>query len=79
MATTTIGWGDGTSDVITVTYTGAVGGSSPSVSSSPNNTLSGRSKTIKFKSTGGVQLATLTITQNMRSREFNADFNNDFK
>lgn len=79
MATKTIGWGDGTSDVITVTYNGATGTSTPTVSSSPNNTLSQRSKTIYFKSTGGVQLATLKVTQQERSREFNADFNNDFK
>ena len=78
MATATVYWGDGTSDVITVTYSGAVGGSQLTVASAPNRTLASRSRNILLRNAAGVQLATLTVTQQVRAREYNNDYNNDY-
>jgi hypothetical protein len=79
MAAVNIYWGDGTSDVITVNYTGNVGSSQMTVASSPNVLLAARSKTITLKSAAGDLLASLTVTQQPRDREYGADYNNDYK
>jgi hypothetical protein len=74
MASKQIYWGDGTSDVITLTYSGNVGSTQMSVASSPNNFLSQRSKTVALKSAGGVTLGYLTVLQNARSRAYSAAY-----
>jgi hypothetical protein len=48
------------------------------VSSAPNRTLATRSRNILLRDTAGVQLATLTVTQQTRNREYNNDYNNDY-
>ena len=67
MAEKTIMWGDGTADTLTVTYTGTTGSSSLSVASDPNMTLVVRTITVELRS-GGVTLATLTVSQKDRPR-----------
>ncbi|MDR3133034.1 MAG: hypothetical protein LBU42_03300 [Prevotellaceae bacterium] len=79
MANATVYWGDGTSDAITVTYSGTVGDAMMMVDSEPNNTLAARSRTLRLRNSAGVQMATLTVTQQVRAREYSADYNNDYK
>lgn len=79
MAVATIYWGDGTSDVITVTYTGSVGSSQMVVASSPNKSVNERSKTIKLKTAGGMLMGTLSVTQNSRSRAYKAAYSPAYK
>ena len=78
MTITTIYWGDGTSDVITVTFTGDVGSSQMAVASDPNRYPVQRQKVIKLKSTGGVQLGTLTVTQQAYSRSYTIEYANEY-
>ena len=62
--TTTINWGDGTTDKITLTYSAAQGDQTVQVSSDPNNGNNDRTKTITFKTTsGGTVTKTLTVKQ----------------
>lgn len=75
---TTVYWGDGTSDTITVSSSGAVGSSQMTVASAPNRTLATRSRTILLRDAAGAQLATLTVTQQIRNRDYNPDYNNDY-
>lgn len=79
MATQTIAWGDGTADKMTVTYSGTIGSSQMAVASDPNASLSQRVKTINLKDSSGVIRATLTVTQNPRSRDFSTAYNNAYK
>jgi hypothetical protein len=79
MASKQIYWGDGTSDKITVTYSGNVGSSQMAVASDPNALLTYRTKTIVLKSTGGATLGTLTVSQLPRSRAFSAAYNGSYK
>ncbi len=78
MATKTIMWGDGTADTLTVTYTGTTGSSSLSVASDPNMTLAVRTITVELRS-GGVTLATLTVSQKARSRAYSMSYNESYK
>lgn len=79
MATVAIAWGDGTADKITVTYTGAVGNSSMSVTSDPNKSLSQRNKTLTLKDSNGIARATLTVSQKPRSRGYSVSYNKAYK
>jgi hypothetical protein len=79
MASKQIYWGDGTSDKITVTYSGNVGSSQMTVASDPNLFLTYRNKTIVLKSTAGATLGTLTVSQLPRSRAFSAAYNGSYK
>jgi hypothetical protein len=63
MVTAQIPWGDGTSDMLVVTFSGNVGVEEIVVSSAPNNTTGTRTKKLTFKSQGGTMLAELTVTQ----------------
>jgi uncharacterized protein (DUF1786 family) len=71
-------WGDGTSDVITVTYTGQVGSSQLTVEASPNMTLFNRIKEIKLMSSSGIQIGTVTVTQEAQAGAFSAGFSSGF-
>lgn len=71
-------WGDGTSDVITVTYSGAVGSGPMSVKSDPNISLTQRIKTIALK-TNGVTRATLTVSQKARQRAYSVAYDNSYQ
>ena len=79
MAAVNVYWGDGTSNKITVTYSGNVGSSQMTVASDPNNFITMRTKTITLKSAGGVTLGTLTVTQQPRSRAYSAAYNEAYK
>lgn len=68
MTTILIAWGDGTADNILVTFTGA-----------PNKTLRQRQRVIKLKSTDGVMLETLAVTQKARTRAFKLSYTNSYK
>ena len=63
MATKQIAWGDGTSDVITVSYTGTAGSSQVSVSSSMNKTRIEREESFKI-AIGEIVYATIKVVQN---------------
>lgn len=78
MATKTIMWGDGSTDTITVTYTGATGSSSLSVASAPNRSSTSRTKTVALQSEGGT-LATLTVSQKARSRAYSMSYHESYK
>jgi hypothetical protein len=79
MATEQIYWGDGTSDTITLTFSGDVGSSQMTVACDPNIFLTARTKSISLKSTGGVLLGTLTVSQQPSSRAYSAAFSAAFK
>jgi hypothetical protein len=79
MASKQIYWGDGTSDKITVTYSGDVGSSQAIVTGDPNLLLTSRTKTIVLKSTGGDTLGILIVSQLPRSRAFSAAYNGSYK
>lgn len=79
MATTSIGWGDGTTGRIFVTFTGSVGSSQMAVSSDPNKTLTNREKRITFKSTAGLVLGTLLISQKPRARSYSLSYKPAYK
>jgi hypothetical protein len=70
-------WGDGTSDKLYLTYSGATGNSNMTVASDPNFTANERTREITLAGTIGGQ-AVLTITQEAFARDFNNDFNNDY-
>lgn len=78
MAEKTIMWGDGTADTLTVTYTGGAGSSELSVSSDPNRSLVVRTLTVSLRS-GGVTLASLTVSQKARSRAYSMSYNESYK
>lgn len=78
MATKTIMWGDGTSDKITVTYSGSVGSGDMIVMSDPNPTLSSRHATIKLKINGGT-IGTLLVDQKAGSRSFSVAYCKAYK
>ncbi len=78
MAAKTIMWGDGTTDKITVTYSGAVGSSSVSVVSDPNRTLSERTKIISLKINGATK-GTLKVTQKARMRAYSKAYEKSYK
>jgi hypothetical protein len=79
MATKQIYWGDGTSDKITLTYSGDTGSSQMTVASDPNMFLVERSKTVVLKSTAGATLGTLTVSQEQRSRAFSAAYSSAYE
>ena len=78
MAEKTIMWGDGTADTLPVTYTGGAGSSELSVSSDPNRSLVVRTLTVSLRS-GGVTLATLTVSQKARSRAYSMSYNANYE
>jgi hypothetical protein len=78
MASKQVYWGDGSSDKITVTYSGDVGSGQMTVASDPNLFLTYRTKTIVLKSTGGATLGTLTVSQLPRSRAFSAAYSSAY-
>lgn len=78
MATKTIMWGDGTSDKITVTYSGSVGSGDMIVMSDPNPTLSSRHATIELKINGGT-VGTLLVDQEAGSRSFSVAYSIAYK
>nr|DAF13301.1 MAG TPA: hypothetical protein [Caudoviricetes sp.] len=78
MATTTIAWGDGTADKITVTYAGTVGSSQMTIASNVNQSLNQRKKTINLTINGQTK-ATVTVTQPARSRSYSVAYNNGYK
>jgi hypothetical protein len=78
MASKQIYWGDGTSDKVTLTYSGNVGSSQMTVASDPNLFLIYRSKTITLKSSGGATLGYLTVTQMPRERAFSAAYSSAY-
>jgi hypothetical protein len=73
MAAVSIAWGDGTSDVITVNYSGMSGSSQMTVASDPNKTVNARTKVVNLK-VGSTTIATLTVKQNARSRAYSAAY-----
>jgi hypothetical protein len=79
MASKQIYWGDGTSDKITVTYSGDVGSTQMTVAGDPNLFLTSRTKTIALKSTGGATLGALTVSQLPRSRAYSAAYSSAYK
>lgn len=79
MATLSTAWGDGTSDAILVTFTGDVGSTVMTLSSAANKTGRQRERVIMLKSTAGVVLATLKVTQKARSRAFRLSYINSYK
>ncbi|MDR2449789.1 MAG: hypothetical protein LBD52_07510 [Prevotellaceae bacterium] len=79
MATAQIYWGDGTSDKITVTFSGNVGSSQMTVACDPNNFLTARIKNIVLKSTGGATLGMLTVSQQPRSRAYSIGYDEAYK
>jgi hypothetical protein len=79
MATKQIYWGDGSSDQITITYTGEVGSSQMTVASDPNIFLTERTKTISLKSAGGIVLGTLTVSQQPRTRAYSSAYSAAYK
>jgi hypothetical protein len=79
MLTKQIYWIDGSSDKITITYSGIAGSSKMTVASDPNKFLTVRSKTISLKSTGGATLGTLTVSQQSRSRAYSAAYSAAYK
>lgn len=62
MASTSIAWGDGTSDYLTCTYSASSGNQTVTISSSLNKGTTSRKKTLKVSTASGVY-ATMTITQ----------------
>lgn len=62
MASTSIAWGDGTSDYLTCTYSASSGNQTVTISSSLNKGTTSRKKTLKVSTVSGVY-ATMTITQ----------------
>ena len=78
MAEKTIMWGDGTADTLTVTYIGGAGSSELSVSSDPNRSLVVRTLTVSLRS-GGVTLASLTVSQKARSRAYSMSYNTNYE
>ena len=73
MTTRTIMWGDGTTDKITVTFSGSVGSSDIIVASDPNPTLSSRTATIKFN-IDGAPFATLTVEQKAGGKSYSVAY-----
>lgn len=78
MATKTIMWGDGTSDQITVTYSGAVGHSDLIVASNHNSTFSTRKKTIQLK-INGATMGTISVTQKPGTRGYSVAYSPAYK
>ncbi|MDL2290386.1 hypothetical protein LJB95_03180 [Paludibacteraceae bacterium OttesenSCG-928-F17] len=79
MAAKTIYWGDGTTDKITVQYTGTGGVSNLLISSDPNNSINTRSKRITVKSADGSIARQITITQKGRKRAYSKAYNKNYK
>lgn len=73
MTTKAIMWGDGTTDKITVTFSGSVGNSNMLVASDHNLTLSSRSATIKLK-IHGATVGTLTVEQKAGGKSYSVAF-----
>jgi hypothetical protein len=71
-------WGDGTSDMLYIDYSGDVGSSQPTVASDPNPFNEERTKSIYFKDGSGSVLNTLTVTQAPRTGDYNDDYNLDY-
>lgn len=67
-------WGDGTTDKITVTFSGAVGGSDMVIVSDPNHTLSIRHTTIKLK-IDGATVGTISVEQKAGGKSFSLSYN----
>lgn len=74
-----ISWGDGTTGKIHIKYSGAVGSSEMDVSSDPNPTLVKREKILTFKSNTGIVIGSLLVSQSPRARDYNTDYNIDYK
>lgn len=79
MATITTAWGDGTADVIRVTYTGNVGDTTMNIAGDANKTNRQRQRVLKIQATNGVTLETLTVEQKPRARAFTVSYKNDYK
>lgn len=79
MATVTTPWGDGTADVIRITYAGSVGITTVNIAANRNQTIKQRRRVIQLKATTGVILASLTILQKPRTRAFTISYKNDYK
>ena len=75
MATTTIPWGDGSGDNITLTYTSASGSQTVVVSSDANTGLSARMKNITFTSGVGSIARILTVIQESNSEYVSITYN----
>jgi len=80
MATMTLGWGDGTGEVITLTYTDLSGNQTVGVSSPPQKLVSSRTRTITFATTVGNNPKTqaITVNQSGRQRAFSSGFSSGF-
>ena len=78
MARKAIMWGDGTSDRIKITFSGAVGISTLLVQSDPNHTLSPRKAIIKLK-INGATAGTLTVGQQPRKKAFSVAYHEAYK
>ncbi len=79
MTTITTAWGDGTADVIYITYMGGVGSTVMTIVADRNKTIEQRRRVIQLKATTGVVLATLIVTQKSRSRAFVVSYNKSYK
>jgi hypothetical protein len=79
MAAVNVYWGDGTSDKITVTFSGSVGSSQMTVACDPNKSLTGRTKDVKLKSTAGATLGYLRVFQYPRSRAYSIGYDEAYK
>jgi hypothetical protein len=79
MVTTQTYWGDGTTDVITLTYSGEIGMSKLTLSSNPNISLSERTKTIFLKTPGGTTINSLTVKQEGRTRAYSRAYSRAYE
>lgn len=79
MATITTAWGDGTADVIRITYTGSVGKTTMNIAGDRNKTTKQRKRVLKLQSIPGLTLGTLIVTQKPRARAFKISYKPDYK
>jgi hypothetical protein len=75
MATKTLYWGDGTSDRITVDFSGN-GDDRTLISSDPNTKPAGRSRQITFSGAGVIRK--VTLSQQPAPGDYNNDYSNDY-
>ncbi|MCD8173815.1 MAG: hypothetical protein LUD76_10245 [Alistipes sp.] len=78
MATATIYWGDGTSDKLTVVYTGS-GSGTITVSSDPNTSAHTRTKTLTVRTANGSIARSITVTQQGRKRSYSPAYHDKYK
>lgn len=77
--TAAIPWNDGTGDNITVTYTGVEGEGPILVASDPNLSGASRAKVVNLKDSDRVARATISVSQNLRTRAYSAAYSKSYK